>query len=160
MKLTKLILPACMAAMLSACVVDGYADDRRPYDRHERDSRIDRERDRDDYRDRDRRERDAGERRHSHDLDRRDSRSRVRAFTCRNAFDLRVEHRGGDRVAVRYGLRDGMSRAVLHSARSGSGELYVSDDRKVEWHEKGGEGTLTFTDRYGNVTDTVCREVR
>ncbi|WP_373740548.1 MliC family protein [Neisseria sp.] len=156
MKLTKLILPACLAAMLSACAADGYSDNYDPYyDEPIRDTRnIDRDRD---FRDRDFRDRD---RRHSHDFGRDDSRRHVSVFRCRNAFDVRLERHGLDSVTAEYGLSDSMGRAVLTRARSGSGELYVSGDRKVEWHEKGREGVLTFSDRYGNVTETTCRESR
>ncbi|MCS4533134.1 MliC family protein [Neisseria montereyensis] len=78
-------------------------------------------------------------------------------FTCRNAFTVTVKDAGTDRVAVEYGLNDRKYNAVLDIAVSGSGERYVSADKKTSWHQKAGDGILSFTDPYGNVTETTCR---
>lgn len=57
---------------------------------------------------------------------------------------------------MEYGLQDERYSAALESAVSGSGERYVSRDKKTEWHQKADEAVLSFTDRYGNVTQTAC----
>lgn len=81
----------------------------------------------------------------------------AQTFSCQNGFVVAVKNAGQDKVALEYGLSDSKSRAVLSSAVSGSGERYVSNDKKTEWHQKGGDAILSFTDPYGNVTETSCQ---
>ncbi|QEY26958.1 MliC family protein [Neisseria zalophi] len=81
----------------------------------------------------------------------------TQTFTCRNAFTVTVKDAGTDRVAVEYGLNDRKYNAVLDIAVSGSGERYVSADKKTSWQQKADDGILSFTDPYGNVTETTCR---
>ncbi|MDO1510313.1 MULTISPECIES: MliC family protein [unclassified Neisseria] len=90
---------------------------------------------------------------HGHDH----SHSAASGFSCQNGFTVNVNRIGTDRISLEYGLDDKRYNATLSSSVSGSGERYVSGDKKTEWHEKGGQAFLSFTDRYGNVTETSCQ---
>lgn len=141
MKAMKLFAPAVLALALAACASGGH--DHHGHDHHGHDHHHNHGHD------------------HSHDHG--EAKHTPRAaqnFKCRNAFTVAVKDAGQDRIHISYGLSDSKMNATLSSARSGSGERYVSADNKTEWHQKGGEAILSFTDPYGNVTETVCRSGR
>ncbi|OSI32224.1 MliC family protein [Neisseria dumasiana] len=132
MKFVKMLAPAAAALILAACASDAPRH-------HDHGHRHDHS--------------------HGHDHSHHTHGSATK-FSCQNGFTVNVNRINGDRVAVEYGLQDERYNATLESAVSGSGERYVSRDKKTEWHQKGGEAILSFSDRYGNVTQTSCNSTK
>ena len=136
MKLFTLLVPAAAALMLAACASNAPSHNHHGHDHgHQNGHNHD----------------------HGHNHGGKAAYNREAVFGCQNGFTVQVARADTDRIAVEYGLQDQRSRAELTAAVSGSGERYVSRDKKTTWHQKGGDGILSFADRYGNVTETVCR---
>ncbi|MDO5069459.1 MliC family protein [Neisseria sp. Dent CA1/247] len=134
MKFVKLLAPAAAALILAACASDG----RQPHDHGHHGHHH------------------GHDHSHGHSHDHGHAHGAASNFSCQNGFTVKVSRMGTDRISVNYGLQDQRMSANLESAVSGSGERYVSRDKKTEWHQKGNQAFLSFTDRYGNVTETSC----
>ena len=78
-------------------------------------------------------------------------------FDCENGLAVDIRHLGTEQIELRLNDKS----AVLKNATTASGERYTASKglygRGADWHQKGTEAILNFTDPYGNVVETNCR---
>ena len=135
MKVRTWAVPASLALLLTACVVNTPQDDGHRHQHHQRHESSMQD------------PSNEPAPRHEHRGERRAS---VERFSCENGLSVTVRQQGTDRVSLQLDDKS----AVLNRATSGSGERYTSG---AEWHRKGNEAAFSFKDPYGNSVETACQ---
>ena len=83
------------------------------------------------------------------------------SYVCENGMTVKAQYlQTPQENRVKLSVDTMELSTVLPQAVSGSGERYAGNgfyNKPTEWHEKAGEAAFTFTDPYGNQTETVCR---
>lgn len=78
-------------------------------------------------------------------------------FKCDNGSDVLVHYQNADRIVIAHGKGSQRDIVPLNRARSASGELYVSADQKIEWHQKNREAVFDMSNQHGRTVSTTCR---
>lgn len=142
MKVRTWAVPASLALLLTACVVNTPQDDGHRHQHHQRHESSMQD------------PSNEPAPRHEHRGERRAS---VERFSCENGLSVTVRQQGTDRVSLQLDDKS----AVLNRATSGSGERYTSNrglfGSGAEWHRKGNEAVFSFKDPYGNSVETACQ---
>ncbi|MDO4696853.1 MAG: MliC family protein [Neisseria sp.] len=78
-------------------------------------------------------------------------------FKCDNGSDVLVHYQNADRIVIAHGKGSQRDIIPMNRTRAASGELYVSADRKIEWHQKNKEAVFGLTNHQGQPVSTICR---
>lgn len=93
---------------------------------------------------------------HHHGMKTKQQNANTAVFKCDNGSDVLVNYQSGNRIVIAYGKGSQRDILPLNHARAASGELYVSADKKTEWHQKNGEAVFDRTDSQGKTVTLKC----